>query len=109
MGNFNLIFVANELDNNNLNGPNVVFFNLIKAVCLNGNEFDNRFKFYFLVPENFHVNYNESQNVNFIKIKSNNKFVLFFIMLSLKKLGNNYVIFYPKLTYFPFFKNQFAF
>ncbi len=109
MGNFNLIFVANELDNNNLNGPNVVFFNLIKAVCLNGNEFDNRFKFYFLVPENFHVNYNESQNVNFIKIKSNNKFVLFFTMSSLKKLGNNYVIFYPKLTYFPFFKNQFAF
>ncbi|MGC9047019.1 MAG: hypothetical protein ACP5IC_02805, partial [Minisyncoccia bacterium] len=27
----------------------------------------------------------------------------------LKKLGNNYVILYPKLTYLPFLKNQIAF
>ncbi len=146
MSNLNIIFVANELDNNNLNGPNVVFFNLIKTIYLNEDKFDNIFRFYFLVPENFGFSYfnidflqpefelykskyeklfklkfsdlnlkeDEFKKVNFIKVKNNNKFGLFFTMSILKKLilkksGSSYVFFYPKLTYFPFFNNQFAF
>lgn len=115
MSNLNIIFIANELDNNNLNGPNVVFFNIIKTICLNEDKFDKKFKFYFLLPNNLNFNYlrNQFKNINFINLKVNNKFGLFFTMLILKKflkkLGNNYVFFYPKLSYFPFFENQLAF
>ncbi|MGC8734188.1 MAG: glycosyltransferase family 4 protein [bacterium] len=130
MKNLNIIFVANELDNTNLNGPNVVFFNIIKTICLNESQFDKGFKFYFLVPENFNFNYfdiyckasefdiyklknnkliTDSKKINFIKLKINNKIGLFLTISILKKLGNNYVILYPKLTYLPFLKNQIAF
>jgi hypothetical protein len=120
MKKYNLIFVANELSNNNLNGPNVVFFNLIKTIYLNKIDYD-KFNFYFLVPLNFKlydfdINFidlskklKEHKNLNFIKIKKNNKFEIFFNLLTLTKFIRDYIIFYPRLTFLPFLDNQISF
>jgi hypothetical protein len=120
MKKFNLIFVANELNNNNLNGPNVVFFNLIKTICLNKIDYD-KFNFYFLVPSNFKmdnldINFidlskklKEHKDLNFIKLKKNNKLEIFLNLLRLTKFIRDYIIFYPRLTFLPFLNNQVSF
>jgi len=112
---FNLIFVANELSNNNLNGPNVVFFNLIKTIYLNKIDYD-KFNFYFLVPLNFKIDnidlskkLKEHKDLNFIRIKKNNKLEIFFNLLRLTKFVRDYIIFYPRLTFLPFLDNQISF
>jgi hypothetical protein len=120
MKKYNLIFVANELANNNLNGPNVVFFNLIKTIYLNKIDYD-KFNFYFLVPSNFKlydldINFidltkklKENKDLNFIKLKKNNKLEIFLNLLRLSKFVRDYIIFYPRLTFLPFLNNQISF
>jgi len=120
MKKFNLIFVANELASNNLNGPNIVFFNLIKTIYLNKIDY-NKFDFYFLVPSNFKIDYldisfidlskkiEDHKYLNFIKIKKNNKLEIFLNLLRLTKFVRDYIIFYPRLTFLPFLENQMAF
>jgi hypothetical protein len=120
MKKFNLIFVANELANNNLNGPNVVFFNLIKTIYLNKIDYD-KFNFYFLVPLNFKIDnldinsidlskkLKEHKDLNFIKLKKNNKLEIFLNLLRLTKFMRDYIILYPKLTFLPFLDNQISF
>ena len=120
MKKFNLIFVANELASNNLNGPNIVFFNLIKTIYLNKIDY-NKFDFYFLVPSNFKIDdldisfidlskkIEDHKYLNFIKIKKNNKLEIFLNLLRLTKFVRDYIIFYPRLTFLPFLENQMAF
>jgi len=107
----NIVFVALELSNRNIFGPNVVFYNIIKSLV--NLEFD-EIKFFVLYKKvegkDFFINL-YSSSIEYLDFPYEvNKINLFSFLWDLKsKLKGKLKIFYPKPMFFPFLSDQYAF